>query len=471
MNSQDIKSLIKGFNPTPLFLFNENNHHFIFDGESLALVKVNQVIYDLIKRACTIGLHSAIMALHLNEDSTELQKIMQYITQLKNGCVGFCPSSGYPKPKPKGKSGINEYYIGITHDCNLSCHYCYVHKTGPQKEKRCLTEQMALQIIDWIYNSHQSGDQITIVLWGGEPLLNWDVFQTLVTYARDKAIQTHIQTRFATTTNAMLLSSSKLKFLAENRVSLNISIDGDQSIHDRYRRTPHGKGTYAAIQKNLREINQFEAYHPIAHITLTRDTLPSLYSSARSIQSLGIPIVIIKPVDYFSDLAIQEQDCEMLYDQLSLWRTHLITMFQSDPNALIPQLKADIAAIQNGQILEGTCNAGVSTAFMDTDGTIHACYNLIGGKFPTQIGHIDHAEVDHSIQLQWLSHNQTYWKECQNCPFKFICGGGCIAKSIFHQDSYPKPSPYECRFNKIFQEHRLRLYAALGGANLGFGKK
>ena len=79
-------------------------------------------------------------------------------------------------------SATNILYL--TSRCNFDCEYCYEHRDNRELKLFDLTEEEALKNIDEIMEREASLPQQTmIVLFGGEPTLNWDVCKKAARYA------------------------------------------------------------------------------------------------------------------------------------------------------------------------------------------------------------------------------------------------------------------------------------------------
>lgn len=57
--------------------------------------------------------------------------------------------------------------------------------------------------------------------------------------------------RFSVTTNLTEYSREIGNFFAKNNFVLNVSLDGPEYMHDRYRKTISGNGSFKTINKNL----------------------------------------------------------------------------------------------------------------------------------------------------------------------------------------------------------------------------
>ena len=71
--------------------------------------------------------------------------------------------------------------------------------------------------------------------FGGETLMNYPVLSRVVPYAREQAQARGKHVEFNLTTNATLLTSEMIGFLAEHDISVTVSIDGPPEMQNRFR--------------------------------------------------------------------------------------------------------------------------------------------------------------------------------------------------------------------------------------------
>lgn len=125
--------------------------------------------------------------------------------------------------------------------CNISCSYCYL----PSKH---ITNVMSVDTfsncISKILNSNHAGRNIEIIWHAGEPLaVPLDFYKTAVAAVRNMT-PSSVVVNFAVQTNGILLTDDWARFFFENEFDVGISIDGPRDIHDNYRRTRSGRGTF-----------------------------------------------------------------------------------------------------------------------------------------------------------------------------------------------------------------------------------
>lgn len=116
--------------------------------------------------------------------------------------------------------------FNCTSRCNLNCLHCYSSSTSNLNSSELSTAE-AKQLL------HQLAEvNCPVVLFtGGEPLLRDDLFE-LLAEAKQLALRTVIST------NGTLIDSAAAEKLADVGVSyVGISIDGDESFHDKFRQS------------------------------------------------------------------------------------------------------------------------------------------------------------------------------------------------------------------------------------------
>lgn len=88
---------------------------------------------------------------------------------------------------------------------------------------------------------------IEIVLHGGEPLLAGSGVITYAVRAIRAALGHRTRANFSVQTNGLLLDEEFIKLFEDLDVSVSLSLDGDQEMHDRHRKIAGGDGSYAKV--------------------------------------------------------------------------------------------------------------------------------------------------------------------------------------------------------------------------------
>lgn len=143
--------------------------------------------------------------------------------------------------------------VNPTLDCNMRCWYCYEN----HQKQRTMPAEIAGKIYRFIEKKMASEELKTFSLsfFGGEPLLQYrKIVQPLVEYTCRLGLEKGKEVSLGFTTNGYLLSEKNIDFLSSHNVPLNfqITLDGNEKLHDRTRHTAGGKGSYAKILENCR---------------------------------------------------------------------------------------------------------------------------------------------------------------------------------------------------------------------------
>jgi uncharacterized protein len=136
--------------------------------------------------------------------------------------------------------------------CNLCCTYCYYlekknlfNETPDSRMSDDLLENFTRQFIE--------ANEIPVVTFtwqGGEPtLMGLDFFKKAIEYQKKYAGGKRIENAFQT--NGTRLNDDWCKFLADNKMLVGISIDGEEHCHDKYRKTNSGGSTFKRVMKGI----------------------------------------------------------------------------------------------------------------------------------------------------------------------------------------------------------------------------
>lgn len=150
---------------------------------------------------------------------------------------------------------VDSFILGLTEQCNLRCTYCCY--SGSYANKRVHNSAaMTAEAIDEIFtfiDSFTSRRPVKIFLYGGEPLLRYD----LVKYAIEKGQESlGDNVSFTISTNGTTLSEERIDWLVSNDIKLALSIDGTEQFHNCYRVDAQGNGSYGKVYDALSYIKR-----------------------------------------------------------------------------------------------------------------------------------------------------------------------------------------------------------------------
>lgn len=133
-----------------------------------------------------------------------------------------------------------------THDCNLSCKYCYIDE---KVELGMMSEQVLAQTIEKVSKFAEDSHWI----WhGGEPLLMGVEFFKIINdiqnfyKKREKLFSNSIQT------NGILIDNELIELIGKTGdFHIGFSIDGPEEIHNTLRTYENGKGSFKDVMSGF----------------------------------------------------------------------------------------------------------------------------------------------------------------------------------------------------------------------------
>ena len=137
--------------------------------------------------------------------------------------------------------------------CNLDCDYCFfLSKEMLYPGSRFRMSDEALEAyLGQLIEAHAGLSEVTIAWQGGEPtLMGLDFFRRSVEIAQ-RFLEPGQRAVHTIQTNGTLLDAQWAAFFREHEFLVGISIDGPRDIHDTYRVTKGGRGSFDKVVRGL----------------------------------------------------------------------------------------------------------------------------------------------------------------------------------------------------------------------------
>lgn len=182
--------------------------------------------------------------------------------------------------------------LNLTHACNLGCDYCFA---GAARREQ-MSSATGRRAIDWAVGRALAtrDPQLDVSMMGGEPLLAFDRFDELASYARSQGEREGLAVRLQSTTNGTLLDEHRLDRLAELGTHVAISIDGVPEVHDRTRRTHAGRGTGDTVWATLdRALARLASVSVV--VVVSPATVDALDGTVRVLADRGVRRIVLNP--------------------------------------------------------------------------------------------------------------------------------------------------------------------------------
>ena len=332
----------------------------------------------------------------------------------------YCDKRSVIPSDEEPSCGLRSLFIMPTYSCNLACVHCHVrkHDHGAHRVSREHIDQ-ALQYAC----EHLRGDHLSIIMSGGEPFLAWELVMYSVAASEKLVEKGTISSRsFGIYTNGTLLDEDHADYLADHSLSVFLSLDGPQHIHDRARRFRDGTGSYTAAIEGLR-ILQEKDVAVTASLTLgphNIDTFPTCIEHI--ISDLGIKNTL---VSVYHDNAGERALNPRAVAEASLLGHGMAERLGGSIDTVYRRL----VPLGFRMTADRSCDCQCSRITLLPNGQISLCTGL-GAEEEHFYGRIAEGEFERSKQYLELRCTAKQAQLCRDCPARQVCNGGCILNAI-----------------------------------------
>lgn len=341
--------------------------------------------------------------------------------------------------------------------CNLDCAYCYLPH---RNDSRRLSGTTLSQLCSNLFDSPYIGQQLTIIWHAGEPMvLPVDYYREafgIIQSLKPDALT--IQHSFQT--NGTLIDEVWLQFIQETGLRIGVSIDGFPSLHDRYRKTRKGTGTYDATLAGIHLLQSanvdFHVITVLTHEALHNpDALFDFYVE-QGIRHVCFNVEEIEGPHVQSSLS--GTDIDARYKAFMRRFIAKLSQFDSPPFTVrefadaFQAIMSPVRPPYNPQtnplaIVSVGANGQLSTFSPELLGNANAVY----GDFV--YGHAGDSCLDRLLENP---HFQLTWdairvgvRHCeQQCAYFPFCGGGAPANKLFENGGFDTTETLYCRLTK-----------------------
>jgi uncharacterized protein len=169
-----------------------------------------------------------------------------------------------------GSSGPLELLVvQPTPFCNIDCSYCYL---PDRRNTRKITTEILEQTFAWTFRSGLVRQPFTLLWHAGEPTVLPASFYEQATVLLERYNDSGFEVTQSFQTNATLINDAWCDFIKRRNVHVGVSVDGPAFLHDRYRKTRRGGGTFEKTLQGMRRLHD----HGIDFNTITVLTADSL---------------------------------------------------------------------------------------------------------------------------------------------------------------------------------------------------
>lgn len=347
--------------------------------------------------------------IYVNEDKNEFKSLQEQSASILNNQDSFL------------------LIVNPTLDCNFHCWYCYEQHLSDSLMSTDIFNRTKLLIYNII---SQNIKTFTLSFFGGEPLLAYrQRVLPLIEYTSNLCKQNSVKFYISFTTNGSLITRSRIEKLSlYGPLKFQITLDGEETTHDKIRFFKNNNGSYSLILRNIKLILTHK-HNITLRINYTRDSLLHLQPLILDIQQI--------PDEYKQYIHIDMH--QVWQDKTSINQPDKV---KSIANILIKT--GFFVTYNNLNEIRNACYGDrKNTAVINFDGNVFKC---TAKDFIPQNkeGYLNKDGIiiwtksqEYRLSLKLKN------KNCQSCRIAPLCGGGCSSYILDRE----KVNPNYCLFN------------------------
>ena len=303
--------------------------------------------------------------------------------------------------------------------CNLDCQYCFYLEKPHLNQRAMNDEVLEAYVKSYIETAPQQ--QVTFLWQGGEPTMaGLDFYKRAVDfqhkYANGKQIENSLQT------NGVLLNADWCRFLHDHNFLVGLSIDGPEHLHDAYRLTKNGKGTFQQVIDALDLLHNYQVSFNTLTVVHNLNVLhgKEIY---HFLKRIGSPYMQFIPLmgDYKQQASAKDYG-PFLINIFDEWYANDVgkigIQFIEQWFMAYLGLQPDLC------IFRETCG---DQLVIEQNGDIYSCDHYVYPEY--KLGNLIETPlvtlVDNIKQKHFGSAKSFLSERCKSCKFRFACHGGC----------------------------------------------
>lgn len=367
--------------------------------------------------------------------------------------------------------------------CNLGCQYCFfLSKENLYHGDSHLMDEATLDRYIRQLMESSLGPQVDVAWQGGEPMLRGlDFYKRSVELAA-RYRKPHQQILHTIQTNGTLIDDAWARFFKRHNYLVGISIDGPRAMHDAYRVTKKGDGSFDEVIRGwnllrkhgvdvniLCTVHAANQDHPLEVYRFFRDELQAEYIQLIPIVERATPDTLAVANQGWGGLKGTDRPLYRQEGSLVTERTVNAEKFGQFLNGIFDEwVRRDVGKVyvttfdialgswlghHNACIVSPTCGEALA---LEHNGDVYSCDHfvepdhLLGNLKDTPLGGLVRSEKQRRFgQAKY----DTLPRYCRECPVLFACYGECPRNRFIRTPDGEQGLNYLCAGYKGFFTH------------------
>ncbi len=325
----------------------------------------------------------------------------------------------------------------LVEGCNLACTYCFESKflNTEYLRRRLMDGPVIHKALDMLFRYSGGRKDLEVTLFGGEPTLNMPGIREAVSYANKLAVKSGKNVKFDMTSNGVLFTPEIVRYFADSRIMVLLSIDGTKSAHDAYRVDKKGNGTFDAVLRGMDLLKEVQPWVG-TKMTVMPAVAGQLFKSIEYLYQRGINQFVI---GHATGEAWTPEALAKYARNMEVTKQWYRALVEQDAPIRISQFDEDGEHSCGGFF---GCGAGRDTVAVEASGKITGCSRIATIEDHTYTGLL--GDVEYGLYClktrKEMSGCSTLYNNCKSEGIEKEYRGGCFATNYEETGSLFKPN-------------------------------
>ena len=332
-----------------------------------------------------------------------------------------------------------------TNACNMNCPYCFEGTKNSEKNYHIIDEEVLNKLLNILEKEFTNPltnkiQRLYVEWYGGEPLLAPSVIkkfsEKLICFATSRSL--NYQSKIIT--NGTLLTKENWSLLRDCNINnVQITLDGDNTVHNKKRPLCNNKNSYYTILENLQHIPD-GIYVPI-RINIDKEILPTVDHLLDDLEYYNIwpqknyqtrPYLGYK--EYYETGNTEEK--RLYYNPKEYWQIEnefsqkLVSRYNSwaQKNDINKTAKRKIDYPKRGSYTCALADLPYGIV-IDEKGNAFKCMTPVNepDEILTNIEYLNFSSFQHN---KWVNFDRMSLPQCANCKILPICNEDCTHRFL-----------------------------------------
>lgn len=459
--------------PPPYHVFRVLDCFFVFDTSTVVFYEINEITYDFLHASLTMPLHEVPQELikYGKYNTQQIHNVALEVERLFQSGLADIPqfilkdSEIEKRLSNVGTKNLRGLHLMLSETCNLACKYCFCETGKEIKSSNFMSQEIAQKAIKLLF--HSEAQELYILFFGGEPLLNFETLKFAYEYSQALCEQTNKKITYSITSNGTLITDEIAAYLKEKNISILVSMDGPPELHNSQRPMRNGTGSYEMMLNGVRNLKKYGTSVQVCSVmTHPAFSLEELLNFIRSVNLFDRIIIghAINPFSAANCYDFTEDDYKKYIQEQEKMLPALVANVLENGDSIdyFPYSNA-LGAIRGGlsksKIDFFKCQAGRLDFTVSTDGILYPCARF-NSSLNWTFGTVENPNYE-NVKNFWKKYLNAITFVCHQCWAWPLCHGICPWEIMNFDGSFTMNDTY-CFHKKSQYEHAAYIYAKCG---------